>query len=472
MKALKSTLIYLFSNLIEKGMAFLLIPLYTHYLSTSDYGILNVLQALIGILIIIFTFSLNGAASRYHFDGNNLYRKYHYGNIFFVITFISIIMVFLLFLFKNYIFNLLGNIPTTPYFYLVIVIVYTNAIFIIYQLKLQMEHRALEYGLNSIIKFIISALFAIILIIYFDRKADGVLEGLAISFTVFSFYIFLKLKKEKIKFNFNKRLLKRNIKYSIFLIPHNLASIFMQFMDRFFISNMINLSQVGIYSLGGQISAVLGIVSSAINNATVPNVLKAYKDKNYLYLVDLADLSIIFLSFVAFILSLFSPEIVKFVAPNEYKNAYLVISILSFYFVVQMYYFMTSSVLFYIEKATKFVALTTITSFILNIFLNYLLIPYFSIIGAAIATVISMLLVNYFVIFIANKFIIVKFRHIKIHFVILSAVILGNLNVFLEIDVILKVLVTIIYLFLLFFIIRNNILLFELKEKVIEKINH
>jgi len=70
-----------------------------------------------------------------------------------------------LFLFKNYIFNLLGNIPTTPYFYLVIVIVYTNAIFIIYQLKLQMEHRALEYGLNSIVKFIISALFAIILIL-------------------------------------------------------------------------------------------------------------------------------------------------------------------------------------------------------------------------------------------------------------------------------------------------------------------
>ena len=241
-----------------------------------------------------------------------------------------------------------------------------------------MEHRALEYGLNSIVKFIISALFAIILIIYFNRKADGVLEGLAISFTFFSFYIFFKLKKEKIKFNFNKRLLKRNIKYSIFLIPHNLAGIFMQFMDRFFISNMINLSQVGIYSLGGQISGVLGIISSAINNATVPNVLKAYKDENYLYLIDLADLSIVFLSFIAFMLSLFSPEIVNLIAPDEYKNAYLVISILSFYFVVQMYYFMTSSVLFYIEKATKFVSIATITSFILNIILNYFNFNFFS----------------------------------------------------------------------------------------------
>ena len=70
-------------------------------------------------------------------------------------------------------------------------------------------------------------------------------------------------------------------------------------------------------------------------------------------------------------LSLFSPEIVNLIAPDEYKNAYLVISILSFYFVVQMYYFMTSSVLFYIEKATKFVSIATITSFILNIILNY-----------------------------------------------------------------------------------------------------
>ena len=454
MKALKSTFIYLFSTLIEKGMAFLLIPLYTHYLSTSDYGILNVLQALIGILIIIFTFSLNGAASRYHFDGNNLYRRFHYGNIFLTITFISVVMACLLFLFKDYIFNLLGNIPISPYFYLVIVIVYTNAIYMLYQLKLQMEHRALEYGLNNVFKFFISTLFAVIFIIFFGKKADGVLEGSAISLLVFNFYIFIKLKKEKIKFNFNKRLLKRNIKYSIFLIPHNLAGIFMQFMDRFFISNMINLSQVGIYSLGGQISGVLGIISSALNNATVPNVLKAYKDENYLYLIDLADLSIVFLSFIAFMLSLFSPEIVNLIAPDEYKNAYLVISILSFYFVVQMYYFMTSSVLFYIEKATKFVSIATITSFILNIILNYLLIPYFSIIGAAIATVVSILLVNYFVIFIANKFILVKFRHIKIHFVILSAIILGNLNLFFELNIILKLLVAILYLFLLFFVIK------------------
>ena len=41
-------------------------------------------------------------------------------------------------------------------------------------------------------------------------------------------------------------------------------------------------------------------IPSAINNATVPNVLKAYKDENYLYLIDLADLSIVFLSFIAF----------------------------------------------------------------------------------------------------------------------------------------------------------------------------
>jgi len=188
MKALKSTIIYLASNIIEKGMAFLLIPMYTHYLSTKDYGMLNILQAIIGIMIVFFALSLNGAASRFHFDGGALYRKFHYGNIFSMVTLISMLMAILFIIFGKHIFLLFGNIPMYPYIYLVLVIVYGSIIFMIYQLYLQMHHRAIEYGVNNILRFLFSTAVAIYMVVISGKKADGVLIGSAASLFVFFVY--------------------------------------------------------------------------------------------------------------------------------------------------------------------------------------------------------------------------------------------------------------------------------------------
>lgn len=463
MKTLNTTLIYLFSSFFEKGMAFLLIPIYTHYLSTTDYGVLTIVQSIIAILIIFFTMSLNGAASRYHFDGKWLYRKVHYGNIFLSVTIISIIAGIAFYFSSDIIFKLIGNVPNYPYIYFIFIITYGSAIFGIYQLKLQMEQRAVEYGVNNILKFLIASSIAIYFVVYLDKKADGVLLGQSVAFTVFLIYIFVKLKKENIKFNLYKKFLKRNIKYSINLIPHNIAGVLMQFLDRFFISNMINLSQAGVYALGGQLSGILGIVSSAINNATVPVTLKAYKEKNYKLLIDLANISIVILVIGATTLSLFSTEIIGLISPESYEKASIVLSILSFYFVVQMYYFRIVGVLFYEEKATKFVPVATVLSLIFNFIFNYFFIQKWGILGAAFATLLSIVLVNYIVIFIANKYIKVGFNHLKLHFYIVLGFIIGNMNLLMKISIFFKFIILIMIIVIFLFIERKNMLVKRLR---------
>jgi len=471
MKVLKSSIIYIISTLIEKGMAFLLIPFYTAYLTTKDYGILSMLQSLISIFVVFFTLSLNGAASRFHFEGNEFYRKLHYGNIFLSITLITIFFTIILFFFKNIIFHFLGNIPIKPYFYLVIIIAYGNSIFSLYQLKLQIEQKAILYAFNNILKFLVAVITIIILVLFFHKKADGVLEGYAISFIIFIFIIIYRLKKEKIKFNLNKKLFKRNIKYSIYLIPHNIASILMSFLDRFFITNMISLSYTGIYTLGFQISSILGIITSAINTATVSPVLKAYKEKNYLYLSELTNISVLIISIIAMFLSLFSKDIIYLMSTSSYLISYKVVPFLTFYFVFQMYYFMTSSVLFYDTKATKFVPVATGLTLLFNFIFNYLFIKMFGFLGASIATLLSMIIVNYIVIFIANRYIKVGFEHKKIHFIIFFSFFMANINLLINLNIIFKCIIFIFTLLSLIYIERNNSLLIDVKRILYEKIN-
>jgi O-antigen/teichoic acid export membrane protein len=461
MKALKSTVIYFIGTIVEKGLAFLLIPLYTHYLSTTDYGILTIVQSMIAMAIIIFSLSLSGSASRFHFDGKEFYKKFHYGNIFLLVSFFSFFGSLLLLVFKEKIFNLVGGIPIYPYIYFIIIISYGNIIFSLYQLMLRMEYKAYEFVKNNLIKFIFTTILSIYFVVYLHKKVEGILLASVIVFLIYILYIFFKLIKRGIKFNTNERLTKKNLSYSIYLVPHNLAGILNTILDRFYISNMIDLSNAGVYALAGQLAGIISLFASIIDNSLTPNILKAYKDKNYPYLKNLANITIIFVTIIALGLSLFSPEIIYLIAPKEYENAKLIIPILSFYAVVQMYYFMTSGVLFYEKKATKFVAVATVTSLLLNFIFNYFFIKFFGVKGAAIATLLSIIIVNYFSIFIGNKFIKVGFEHKKIHFVIISGFLVANYCY--DFHILTKIIALSILLFIFLYIEKNNILFKSLK---------
>lgn len=470
MKALKSSLIYFSGTILEKGLAFLLIPLYTHYLSTTEYGILNMIQSVIAIFTIVFSLSLSGAASRFHFDGRERYRQIHYGNLFSYLTLFSVVGTLFLWLFKSEIFSLIGNIPVYPYIYFVIIISYGSAIFSLYQLMLQMEHQAVEYTKNNLAKFILTTLLSIYFVIYTIKKVDGILLATSMVLIYFLFYIFYSIQKKKIKLNFNKKLIKKNLSYTIYLVPHNLAGVLNNVLDRFYISYMINLSNVGVYALAGQLSSVLGLFSTAINRALTPSILKAYKYKNYRYLKELANIVIIFITILALVLSLFSYDILAFIVPQSYNDANLVISLLSFYAVVQMYYYMTCGVLFYDKRATKYVAMATMLALALNFVLNYFFIQLWGLQGAAGATLISIIIVNYIVIFIADRYIKVGFEHLKIHFFIVIGFLIAHLcyNVLWTI----KISIVFIVLSVFLFMERRSLLIRSLRGYIYEKINH
>jgi O-antigen/teichoic acid export membrane protein len=451
---LKTTIIYLIGNILEKILSFLMLPLYTHYLSATDYGLLTIIQSLITINVIIFSLSLKGAASRFHFDGRSFYKKIHYGNIFLSVTLFSILGSLLLWIFKEKIFKLIGNIPVYPYIYFIIIISYGNIIFTLYQLMLQMEHKAIKFIKNNLIRFFFTTLLSIYFIVFLGKKVEGILLSSAIIFLGYLVYIYINLVKMEIKFNLNIRLIKKNLSYSIYLVPHNLASILNIFLDRFYISNMINLYSTGIYALAGQFANILSLFSTTINNAITPNILRAYKEKNYLYIKNLTNIIIVFISIVALIISFFSPEVVNFIAPKEYKNAQTIVPLLSFYGVFQMYYFLTSRILFYEQKATEFIPFITIISLLLNFIFNYFFIKFFGVKGAAIATLLSIIIVNYFSIFIGNKFIKVGFEHLKIHFFIIVSFLAANC--FYVYNFLLKIIILIIMIIIFLVIEKDN----------------
>ena len=68
MKFFKSSIIYVFANIINASVPFIILPILTYYLSPSDYGILTIFVSIIAILVSIVCFNTDAYIQRKLFD--------------------------------------------------------------------------------------------------------------------------------------------------------------------------------------------------------------------------------------------------------------------------------------------------------------------------------------------------------------------------------------------------------------------
>src|SRR5579864_4937061 len=67
-KLVKHTSIYGFGNMLGKTVGFLMIPFYTHYLSTADYGTLELLDLSLALVGLVLTMWMNASIIRHYYD--------------------------------------------------------------------------------------------------------------------------------------------------------------------------------------------------------------------------------------------------------------------------------------------------------------------------------------------------------------------------------------------------------------------
>ena len=70
-KLAKHTIIYGFGNVATRAIAFLLIPLYTAYLTPEDYGILQICKVVSYILVVIVMMGVNSSMFRVYYNTND-----------------------------------------------------------------------------------------------------------------------------------------------------------------------------------------------------------------------------------------------------------------------------------------------------------------------------------------------------------------------------------------------------------------
>lgn len=387
---MKSAGIYTLTNMFNAAIPFFLLPVFTRYLSTEDYGITSMFTVLVGFIMPFIGFNIQGAVSRNYFEKETIdFSKYVY-NCFLILVGSSVFVLILILVFAEEL-TMISGIPSNW-----LMSVWLIAIFqFINQIRLailQATNRVKEYAFFQVGQAIMNASFAIIFIVVLSNNWQGTVKAQLISGGIFSLIsLYYLYKQGYLSFGINKNYIKNALKFGVPLIPHTIGAVLISMTDRLFITNMVGTSATGIYTVGFQLGMVISLFTDSFNKAWVPYFYGKLKEdsqstkqnivkQTYLYYAALSIIVIVFILMIPFITTIFLGP--KF----QEASSYAVWIVCGFYF--NGLYKMMTNYIFFMSK-TIYLSIMTFITAILNIGFNYILISMNGAIGAAQATVIS-----------------------------------------------------------------------------------
>ena len=214
------------------------------------------------------------------------------------------------------------------------------------------------------------------------------------------------LINKKIKNKLNIKLLWKMIDESKFLWITFVSFLIYTQLDKLMINYYLGEEEVGIYTIGIQLSGILSILIGPVQNSIYPKMIELYKEsyEKYYNFFLLSNTMITQLYLVLTISSIIVVRyLFRYVYEPEYSPAIIVYSILAFSVFIKAVGSLQTSHLT-IKGLTQKTFYKTLAGLILNIVLNSLLIPKYGINGAALATLITQFFVLIFLDFFIKEY--------------------------------------------------------------------
>lgn len=387
----KNSFLYFITEIILKGSGFLLIPIFSKYLSPEEYGTIYLVQAMSAFLTVFFSFSSKSVIYRYYFDNSSFKQMKKLFSSVFIYVFINSSIILLLLVFFKSLISELMEIPFFPYLFIGIAFAYLNAFYFFLLSFLYAKEESKIITILNITLGVTGLLLTVLFVLFFEDKVFGYLISLlCISIAQTFVFIFYLSKYFTFKIDL-KTIYSKYLKYAISHFPSNLSSWIITFSDRLMINKYINVASTGIYSIGYQIGSALLLVTGSVDKAYSPFVFSKYANLNSQNKVNLSKIALYLFSFFTFIslfICIFSKEII-YLIDNRYHNSVYIMIIIMLTYMIDGYRIIIHNPITYNEKFVKYKSLILVTSSILNVILNIILIPQFSIYGAAIASLLT-----------------------------------------------------------------------------------
>ncbi len=392
------------SNFVSKILVFLLVPLYTNVLTTYEYGIADIMQVTLLLLVPALTFNMGEAALRFGIENADRRGSILKIGISYVLRSDAIVVGLCLIAFGF----------TTPlirwYVLLFALLFAANSLFEFLVLYFQGCEAVPVVVIGSICSTVLMILSNIIFLLVIRIGLNGYIYSQIIAYAAASVVMLVIGKSAGIVRDLkdDDELKSRMITYSAPLIAYSTGSWINNAADRYIVLALCGASVNGVYGMAYKIPAILMVFQRIFAQAWQMSATKSYKDeKSAEFFTGMYRTYNSFMVIGCAVLILFIEPIASFMFKKDFYEAWqfvppLLISVIF----GALTGFLGSICLAY--KDSKSMGAATSIGAVANVALNFALIPYFGAMGAAIATAVSYALMCAFAYRFVRRYVVIE----------------------------------------------------------------
>lgn len=404
------TAIYGLSTIVGRLLNYLLVPIYTRIFTTEVYGVVGEFYAYIPFVLVVLIYGMETGFFRFAKDKQNL-NKVFSSIMTSLFTTCSIFLI-LAFIFKNQIAYIIRYSEHPEYIIYVAIIVAIDAFISVPFTKLRLLDKAVKFVtiklINIALNIILNLYFLLLcpyiqeinpdsIFLYFYNP-DITVGYIFIANLIANIVTLILLLPEifNVKYQFDQKLLKTILIYSLPLLIAGFAGMINETLDRLFIKNILlwqnyELSyakaQVGIYSANYKLAMLMSLFIQMFRFAAEPFFFQNSNKENNRKLFAEASKYFAIFGFAIFLFVILYIDIFKYFIGEDFRDGLTIVPIL---LLANLFLglFFNLSIWYKLNDMTKYGIYLTLIGAVITIILNLALIPFFSYIGAAIATLV------------------------------------------------------------------------------------
>jgi O-antigen/teichoic acid export membrane protein len=385
----RASAVYALANFSIRALNFLLLPVYTHFLSPADYGILTMTETVAMFLLLVFGLGFDGSIQRLYFQhaGNaDELRRFNSSVLKFMLAMEALVLL-LAFTLGPLLLKVLAPNFGVPFRYFACAIATAAATqFVQYRLILfQVERRPGAFAILSFFSFALTASITLVLITIARLGVAGMLVGkLSAALFVFSIAIYFARSAFRTQFDWHK--IRETLSMGAMLVPHQLMAGGLIAGDRFILQHYRDLREIGLYAIAYTFGMIMSLVTLSLNQAWMPVYYDlARSDEGQRRLGRICSELFIGMAAVACFGALIAQDFIARFLNERYVTAGRVVPwIIGAYLAHAMFSIFSLAVLQ--GKRTQWLMLVSFSALTVNTALNFALIPVWGMYGAAYAT--------------------------------------------------------------------------------------
>lgn len=382
----KAALWFTFATVLQKGISFITVPIFTRIMSTEQYGIFSVYLSWISVLTILGGLDFHtciyiNSLSKMDNEVAKDELAVSLLNLSFVITGCWIVIYLTAPTFWESVLGIPKNI---------VLLMFLEVFFIpavnLWSTKQRYNYKYKTLVLWTIVQVILNAVFGILFVIISNQNNQAFARVFSIALVQVVFGIVLVIYFiKKVKRVFITKWWSKALQLHLPLLPHSLSLNILSSVDRVMINAIVGATQTAIYSVAYSASMVINIIKLSITQAMTPWIYECIKKKQYENLKKRSNNIMLLVMIMSFLFILFAPELIWIVGSEQYMEAIYVVPPVAASVFFTFLYNLFSTIEFYYERTNQ-IMIASILAALINLILNFIFIRIFGYIAAGYTT--------------------------------------------------------------------------------------